>query len=139
MKDKNSLIITVLVAILFAIGGFFAGQKYQQRRTVGMARQIGNVAGARYTGQPQRGNGFRPVAGEIIASDEKSITVKLVDGGSKIVLLSEKTEINKASSANKEELKVGEKVSIFGTENSDGSVTATNIQIGAMVRGIINK
>lgn len=70
-----------------------------------------------------------PTAGEIIGADEKSITVKLQDGSSKIVLLSEKTQINKAEKATKEDLKKGEKVAVFGTENPDGSVTAQNIQL----------
>jgi hypothetical protein len=76
------------------------------------------------------------VNGEIIAADEKSITVKLQDGSSKIVLLSDKTEINKTASTTKEDLKVGEKVAAFGTENSDGSVTAQSVQLNPRFRGI---
>lgn len=58
------------------------------------------------------------------------------DGSSKIVLFSDKTEINKAAEATKEDLKVGEKVAVFGTENSDGSVTAQNIQLNPQLRGL---
>lgn len=83
----------------------------------------------------QRGQNFRPVNGEIISADEKSVTVKLPDGGSKIVILSEKTSINKAAEATKEDLKVGEKVAVFGSENTDGSVTAQNIQLNPQPRG----
>lgn len=86
-------------------------------------------------GQSRQQQGFRPVAGEILKQDEKSITVKLNNGGSKIVLVTDKTEINKASQATKTDLKIEEKVSLFGTENTDGSVTAQNIQLNPISRG----
>lgn len=133
---KNNIIITIVLVIVVAFGGFFAGMKYQQKKQPTFGRQFGNALGSRMGGQLQNGNrlGFRPVAGEIIESDENSIIVKLQDGSSKIVLLSEKTEINKTNPAAQDELKVGEKVSVFGTENSDGSVTASNIQLNPIIR-----
>lgn len=134
MKNNNILII-FLVAILVGAGAFFAGMKYQQSKQPAFTRQFGGGQGIRNgQGQGTR-QGFRPVNGEIISSDEKSITVKLQDGSSKIVLLSDKTEINKAASGTKDDLKVGEKVAVFGNENSDGSVTAQNIQLNPMLRG----
>lgn len=114
----------VIVAVLVVGGGaFYGGMKYQQSKSPALTRQF-------------KGNrpGFIPVAGEIITSDDKSITVKLNDGSSKIVFFSDKTQINKASSATKDELKVGEKVAIFGMTNSDGSVTAQNIQLNPLMR-----
>lgn len=129
---KNQAIITVLFLIIVGGGAFFAGMKYQQSKRPSFTRQFGNVQGMR-GGQGNR-QGFRPVNGEIIGSDDKSITVKLQDGSSKIVLLSDKTEINKAATAAKEDLKTGEQVAVFGTENSDGSVTAQNIQLNPQFR-----
>ena len=134
---KNTTIITVLLLIVVSGGAFFAGMKYQQSKQPAFTRQFAGQQGAR-TGQGQfQGNraGFRPVNGEIIASDDKSITVKLQDGSSKIVLLSDKTVINKAAQATKNDLKKGEKVAVFGQENSDGSVTAQNIQLNPVFRG----
>ena len=72
----------------------------------------------------------RPVAGEILAQDDKSITVKTLDGGSKIILLTSTTTISKATEGTKEDLKAGEQVRISGTINPDGSVSALNIQLG---------
>jgi len=63
-----------------------------------------------------------------------TITVKLEDGSSKIILLSEKTSINKASEGSITDLTAGEKVAVFGTTNADGSVTAQNIQINPVAR-----
>lgn len=130
MKNNNFLIIAV-VAILVGAVGFFGGMKYQQgkkpsfdRNRMGQGQLQGNRAG------------FRPVNGEIISSDEKSITVKMQDGSSRIVMLTEKTEINKAASGTKDDLKVGENVAVFGQENSDGSVTAQSIQLNPILRNI---
>lgn len=77
---------------------------------------------------------FRPVNGEIIEVNDKDITVKLSDNSSKIVHLSDSTILNKSSEGVKSDLKVGEKIAAFGTENSDGSVTAQNIQINPVFR-----
>lgn len=115
-------------------GGFFAGMKYQESKSP----RFGNLHGdmVRQFGQRDAGlQGFRPVNGEIISFDDKSITVKLQDGSSKIVLLTETTTISKTADATKiDDLKVGEKVAAFGTENSDGSVTAQSIQLNPILR-----
>ncbi len=135
MKN-NYWIITVLLIIIIGGGAFFGGMKYQQSKQPSFARQSGSTQGIR-TGQGQ-GNGnrqdFRPVSGEIIGSDDKSITVKLTDGSSKIVLISSTTAINKADTATKDDLKTGTKVAVFGQTNSDGSVTAQNIQLNPVLR-----
>lgn len=134
MKN-NSILIIFVVAILVGAGAFFGGMKYQQSKRQNFARQFGQGQEVRADKTQGNRQGFRPVNGEIISSDDKSITVKMQDGGSKIVLLSDKTEISKASSGVKEDLKTGEKVMVVGTENSDGSVTAQNIQLNPIQRG----
>jgi len=131
MKNKN-LIITVVLILVFTGAGFFGGMKYQQGKRSNLQRQFqGGQNGARVQGAR---NGFRPVNGEIIGSDDKSITVKLADGSTKIVLFSDKTEINKAAIATKDDLKTGEKVAVFGTDNTDGTVTAQTIQLNPLER-----
>src|SRR3989338_1422675 len=132
MKN-NMIVIIVVVALLVGAGGFFAGMKYQQSKSP--AGRFGNLQGNRNGQFQQRNQGFRPVNGEIISSDDKSITVKLQDGSSKIVLLTDTTSINKSSEGSKSDLKTGEKVAVFGTENSDGSITAQNIQLNPLSRG----
>lgn len=80
--------------------------------------------------------GARQVVGEVINKDETSFTVKLPDGSSKIVLFSGKTSFNKTQEGSMSDLKEGEKVGVFGTENTDGSVTAQNIQLNFVQRNI---
>ena len=123
----------ILVGVIIAVASFYGGMQYQMS-------QRGNSAGAQFAGrnsgsfgnrQAGQGRGFnRPVSGEIISQDDTSVTVKMQDGSTKIVIVSDKTTINKASTGTKSDLKTGEKVTVFGTENSDGSLTAQNVSIG---------
>ena len=132
---KNAKIITIVLIIVALGGGFFAGMKYQQSQSP--AGRGGNFQGGRSGTFGQRGAGqaFRPVNGDIISMDDKSITVKLQDGSSKIVLLSDITTFSKSTNGSKSDLKKGEKVAVFGTENSDGSVTARNVQLNPQAGG----
>lgn len=133
---KNNYLVTIILVIVFAGAGFYGGMQYQKSQRVNFTRQLGNRPG---TIKNNRG-GFRPVLGEIISSDDKSITVKLQDDSSKIILINAKTVINKAQTVDKTELKVGEKVSVFGAENTDGSVTAQNVQLNPTQRiGVVGK
>jgi hypothetical protein len=133
---KNSVVIMVLIAIVFAGGGFFAGTKYQQGQAQAqraqLAGQFGNRAGGTGAGRTGAGRGGQ-VVGTILGQNNSSITVKTADGGSKIVLLLGTTSINKATAGAVADLTVGTKVAVFGTTNTDGSVTATNVQINPVV------
>ena len=132
---KSPITISIIVAVIFAGTGFFAGMQYQQSKAPEFAGRLGNgqfgpgQGFVRGNGNGQNRGGFRPVSGEITESDGKTMTVRLDDGSSKIVILSDKTEINKADIATKDELKSGTRVAVFGAENSDGSVTAQSIQL----------
>jgi len=127
-------ILPILICVAVAGGSFFAGMKYQQSKQPSFAGRFGNRQDVRTgEGQGQFRNG-RPIQGDIISADEKTITVKMADGSTKIVILSETTTYNKTSDASKADLKVGEKVGVFGTENADGSVTAQNIQLNPQFR-----
>lgn len=139
MKNTN-IIVTVLLVIIVGGGAFFAGVKYQQSKQTSF-RQFNGALGqsGQRNGIGSNRMGFRPVSGEIISSDDKSITVKLNDGSSKIVFLAGNTNINKAGEATKSDLKVGEKVAVIGQENSDGSVTAQNIQLNPIQRNVPNQ
>lgn len=139
---KNSYIITLVVAILVGAASFYGGMQYQMRQRPTMGGQFaGRMGGPNGSGGPggmQGGQrnmmGMAPVGGEIISQDDTSVTVKMSDGSTKIVILSENTTINKSSAGSKTDLKTGEQITAFGTQNQDGSITAQNISIGgAMV------
>lgn len=87
--------------------------------------QFGQMGGARMV----RDGAGGPASGEIISKDDNSITVKLRDGGSKIIFYSSGTEISKFASGSAADLEVGKNISANGKTNPDGSITADSIQI----------
>lgn len=119
--NKKNLIITGITIVVVAAAAFYGGIRYQQAQKP----RFQNI---------NRTMNFRPVVGEIISIDENTITAKLDNGSSKIILFSPKTDINKAASVSATELKTGEKISVVGQENTDGSVTAQNIQLNPSFR-----
>jgi len=139
MQNKNLLIVIALV-IVFSGASFFAGIKYQQSKipSFGNFNRNGQpgLAGQQMANRQGQNGGMRggQILGDIISADDKSITVKLPDGSSKIILVSSSTNINQATTATLADLKVGTKVSAFGQTNSDGSVSAQNIQINPLER-----
>lgn len=133
MNMKNYWIITIILVVAVGAAGFFLGMQYQKMQRGNLAARFGNGQFQRFGG----GNaafGMRPVVGKILSSDANGITVQMQDGSSKIVIVSSSTAINKAASGTKDDLKTGATVAVFGTTNSDGSVTAQNIQLNPQER-----
>ncbi len=116
---KNKLIVFSVISLIIGTGlGFFGGMKYQQSKTP-----------VRATGMFQRATGSRnmngmAVRGQIISADTNSI------GSTKIVILSSTTMIGKTTTGSATDLTTGVNVIVFGNTNSDGSVTAQNVQVG---------
>ncbi len=134
-QSNKHLLVTIIIAIIFTAIGFFAGSKISQnkgRRNMMMGNPPGQMefgGNNLKNGSGNRSNMGGNVMGEISSNDSNSITVKMANGSSKIVLFTEKTSINKATQAVFSDLKVGERVMIFGSTNTDGSVTAQNVQL----------
>jgi len=135
--DKNLMIVIAVVAIIL-VGGisFFAGTKYSSKSRADFAGREGFGAGQRQAGQRtgvgrMQGQGGRLnfMDGELVSKDNQNLTIKLADGGSKIVLLSASTTVSKSSTGSINDLTPGCKMMINGDTNSDGSVTARTIQL----------
>ncbi len=136
---KNNILITLVIIICIGGLSFYAGMKYQQnQQALISAPRFRNQGSAASNQQGRIRMGGRPIVGEILNMDDKTITVKMPDGSFKIVLFSDTTSISKTSEAVKSDLKIGEKIGIFGTDNSDGTVTAQNIQLNPAFRQATN-
>jgi hypothetical protein len=124
---KKHYIITIVIAIVVGLGGFYGGTLYQKSvkttpTGAGAFRQAG-INGQRGTG------GFRGTMGQILSMDSKSITVSVPGGGSKIIFFSGSTSVSKTVSGAVSDLKVGDNIVATGTTNTDGSVSATDISL----------
>ncbi|MDO8560613.1 MAG: hypothetical protein Q7R91_00140 [bacterium] len=144
---NTSKLITIVIAVAVVVGSgaFYGGMKYGQNTAAtqgarGLAnltpeerqarmQQFGSagLAGGSPRGTTRGGGGF--TAGEIISKDDKSITVKLNDGGSKIIFLTGTTPVTKNVSGTSQDLAIGKQVSVTGTANQDGSISAQSIQV----------
>ncbi|MDP2708714.1 MAG: hypothetical protein Q8O93_01505 [bacterium] len=137
---QKTIIGFIIALLVVGAGSFYGGMLYGkgkggaqnsafgQRQSFGAngtggALRIRNGSG----GNLAAGGGF--VNGDIIAKDDKSITVKLPDGGSKIVFLSDSVQVMKSVSGALADLAVGENVTVSGGANADGSITAQTIQL----------
>jgi hypothetical protein len=126
----KKLVLVVIAAVIVVGGGaFYGGMKYVQGQSPN--RQFAANIGAGFRNGQGRGgtNGGGFTSGEIISKDDKSITVKMRDGGSKIVFYSNKTEVSKFVGGTATDLEVGKNASINGTANQDGSIVAQSIQL----------
>jgi len=137
---KKILPIFIVTVLIVGGGAFFAGMKYGQSKNSfanfqnltpeqrqQRMQQMGAAGGFRTTGGGNRNGGF--VSGEILSKTDNSLTVKLQDGGSKIILFSDTTTIAKSTDGTSSDLETGKTIMVTGSANSDGSITATNIQI----------
>ncbi len=128
---KKNVSIILVTALVMGLSSFYLGMQYAQSQGVGtqsLRGANGNPSGGGFRGRGanDRGNG---VAGEILSKDDKSVTLKLRDGGSSIVFFSDSTAITKSISGTKDDLVIGKTVFVSGDKNSDGSMNAKTIQL----------
>lgn len=143
MMDKKKLPLAIAFGLIVLVIVFYAGRLSVSSRAREVSRQnfaSGNLLGQQGRSEGTKGvtrgrmgqGGINMVGGEIIGKDEKSITVKLSDGGSKIIYFSDSTVIDRLDKATFEDLMIGRSVSVNGMINNDGSLSAQIIQLKAM-------
>jgi hypothetical protein len=139
---KNILVAVVIFAVAAGVG-FYGGMQYQKSRkitfsnfkngqnqnfqTFGQGRMSGLApSGAANGTKMMRGGG---VVGEVTAKDNQSITVKTLDGSSKIVFYSSSSAVSLMASGSISDVTQGKQVFVSGTSNSDDSITAKTIEL----------
>lgn len=150
-EKKNTVLLPILVScLLVGAGAFFGGMKFAEAKSP--ANRLGNFqnlsaeerqqrfqqgGGAGSMGRRLGGQmgGTNFVSGEVLSKDDKSVTLKLIDGGSKILFLSSSTTVMMSSAGSLNDVKVGETISANGSSNSDGSITAQSLQIRPKMMG----
>ncbi len=134
------------IALVCLVGGFFGGTAYQKSKVQTLpfangqnVRGIDRMQQGRQTGsggmmQNRNGSGMGQNFGTITAIDDTSVTIKLQDGSSKIIVLSGTTTYAKETEGAKSDLKIGDTIGVFGTITAEGATTAQSVQINPMMR-----
>ncbi len=131
--NKKTIIVIVIAAVIAGGAGFYGGMLYGQSTNANSRANLNRQGAGLAMGTGQRGGsaqqngGFS--GGEIIKKDNNSITVKLTNGSSQIILFSDSTKVGKQAEGSAADLIVGEQVTVTGSKNQDGSLTAQSIQI----------
>ncbi len=138
---KTNLVAVLAAAIIIAGGGgFYGGMQYEANKSPLADFQKNGTGAMRFQGAAGQGQGAGGgrmaarnsggfVVGEILKKDDKTVTVKLSDGGSKTVYVADTTTVSKSVDGVKDDLTEGANIMVTGTANSDGSVLAEVIQI----------
>lgn len=153
MKRSSVIALLVAVAVIGGAIGFFGGMSYGKNNPSPQAamntladlsaEERSQLGGAGFPGGAPgegagaaagaRGGGF--TSGSIVDNDGSTITIKLADGSTKYVLYSDSTTVSKTDTGSSADLVTGEEVTVVGTTNSDGSITAARIQLGTPAGG----
>lgn len=132
IDTKNKMVTAgALVLILTSGVSFYTGMKYSEGKT-GASSQIalrGGFGANRMGGAGGMMRGGGASSGEILAKDDKSVTIKLRNGGSAIIFFGASTQVMKSAPGAITDLSIGQLITAIGTANSDGSISAQSIQI----------
>ncbi len=127
---QKQLVLSCIVTLLIGAGAFYSGMQYEHaHQPTQNVSQRGNSGrgGPSDRGRGGANGGF--VSGEVLKKDGQSLTLTLRDGGSKIVFFASSTTVGKMAPGVIDDVGERAQVMVSGTQNSDGSMTATNIQI----------
>jgi hypothetical protein len=129
----------VIIAIVFAGAGFWGGMTYAASQSTSSTASrfagagAGTFAGRGAAGFAGAGGG---TIGTVVQVGNGSFTVQLPSStsttastGTKLVLVDSTTQVQELESVPVSNLQVGQTVTVAGSANSDGSVTASSVMI----------
>ena len=143
MNKKLTLVIwAIVIAVVFFGAGWGISKSMPSSSATSATAARGSYSGAAgfFVGaagtRAGRTSGGGLIAGKIVSDDPTSISVSLPNStsttattGSTVILYSTGTSILKSVIGSSADLQVGESVTVHGSTNSDGSMSATSIQI----------
>jgi hypothetical protein len=140
-KIMNKKTISIVICAIIVVGAvsFYAGSSFYKNKQP-VRDQNFMVNGNNFAGRGgniRGGNNF--TGGKVISKDDKSITVQARDGSSKIIFFTANTPVMKMVAGVSGDISVGQDLTIAGTANPDGSISAESIQIRQTVANTTQK
>ena len=129
MKKYKVHIIWVIIAVVALVGGIVIGKGMAPATSAhGTFTSTGSSTRSGFGGaRSGAGGGF--TTGQVTAIDSSSITLQLPNGNSENVFYSSSTQVIVPQTASIASVTPGTTIMVGGTQNSDGSLTATTIQV----------
>jgi len=128
--QKNT-IITGVVALIIGVGlGYFGSTAFAAKAPARGTFARGTLTASSTAfarGGNQASGGL--LTGTVAAKDAGSITLDTRDGSSHVVLLTPNTMVQKTVAGSLSDVAMGATVLVTGSTNSDGSVSATSIEL----------
>ncbi|HJW21664.1 MAG TPA: DUF5666 domain-containing protein [Candidatus Limnocylindrales bacterium] len=137
--STRRFVVPIVGALVLLVAGFGVGYAAANLTATPARDTALNGNGGFGGGNFGPGSSFRPrngfangASGTIGSVSASQMTITTATGGSRIVLLTPSTTVDQVSSSTKalSDLTSGETVTVVGTTNPDGSVTATRVIIG---------
>ena len=135
--QQNAYILGIAAVVAAVIGGFYIGMRFQVQRTSPFARPYwGTSRGGMMRGRMGYGFGIRngmmgagALTGQITSITANQMTVTFANGTTTTVLLSPNTTYTKLDPATQATLKSGEMVSITGSRDANGTLSAQTVRV----------
>lgn len=137
----NKKIITSMIMLVVGIGMFFAGMKFEAKKTASILQsKIEQVADNQNKNQDQKQvqdqSKEKPtsIIGEVISRDEQGLTIKMKDGIEKEIFVSQDTKVRKTEFVDFSVISIGQQVSVNFKNGENGRVNADGISIFATLK-----
>lgn len=136
MNTKQTVSILLLAVTIGGIG-FYGGSVYAKQKassTKVLGARNGAImpsagAGQRVGRQAGSGAFGAMTTGKVLTKDATGLVIELQDVGSKNVLFASSTQIMQMTTVSLDAVTEGAQVMISGSTNTDGSITASRIQL----------
>ncbi|MGD0328309.1 MAG: hypothetical protein ABSB00_01185 [Minisyncoccia bacterium] len=127
---NKTIVLTAVIALVVGLGIGYEGAGLLHPATATQTAR-GNFTGTGNFARTGAGGtaGAGLLSGTVATKDSGSITLDTRDGSSHVVLVTPDTTISKSVSGTEDDVTVGSTVIVSGTTNSDGSVSASSVQL----------
>lgn len=142
---KKTWILAIIAVVVVGGGSFWGGMTYAQNSQASSASSRFAASGS-FAGRSGAGGfagaGGGATAGTVVQVGTGSFTVQLpyststtATTGTKLVLVNSVTQVDELESVPVSNIQVGQSVTVTGTSNSDGSVTASTVMVRPSATG----